>query len=174
MSTTEVELDPHVEKINAEDEAILGMSLEALILHIHTERLKALKEQIASELKELNERHESVRKLHDVQKAVNQATGDDGTLNLKNNSELADLLSQAKELGAAVDPTKMKYSKEDRNRLIENLKMTSEDLHVKNDMQMQSVQRLTNERFESFQMAKNTIKPLHDDKHNKARKMEGR
>lgn len=150
------------------------MSLETLILLIHTERLKSIRDQTASEFKELHERQGKVRKLHEAMKGINKETNEKGELHLKEKPELQELLTQAKELGLEVNPEKLKYSKEERERLLDNLKMTIEDLNIQNDMQMQTVQRLTNERYESFQMARSILKPLHDDKQNKARQMAGR
>jgi len=71
----------------------------------------------------------------------------------------------------AVKDDKFKYNKDERDRLVENIRMTIEDLNVKNDMQLQTITRLTNERYESYQMARSILKPLHDDKINKAHAM---
>lgn len=165
-----------VEKIESELNQPLNtdLSLETLIMLIHTERLKTLKDQTASEFTELRERQAKVRQLHDSMKAINQATTPTGELNLKDKPELVQLLSKSKEHGAEVTEGKNKYNKDERDRLIENLRMTIEDLNVQNDMQLQTVQRLTNERYESFQLARSILKPLHDDKQNKARQMAGR
>ena len=70
------------------------MSLEALLLLIHKERLQTLRDQAAKEFEELNERQEKVKTLHDTQKAINSATQEKGTLDLKGNDELKDLLAQ--------------------------------------------------------------------------------
>ena len=149
------------------------MSLEALLLLIHADRLKTLRDQAAQEFEELNDRQEKVKKLHDALEGINNATGDKGNLEVKNNPDLQELLSQAKDVGVDIDLDKKKYSKEERDRLVDNLKMKTEDLNVKNNMQLDVTQRLHTERLESFQMARSIIKPLDDDKRNKARKMAG-
>jgi len=68
----------------------------------------------------------------------------------------------------------MKYSREERERLVENIRMACDDLNMENDMQIQTVTRLTNERYEAFQLARSIMKPLHEDKINKARALAGR
>ena len=149
------------------------LSIDALLMLLHSERLKTLREQTSKEFKELSERQGLVRKLHEVMKGLNKATSEKGDLNIKDNPELQDHLKTAKELGVDIKEEKTKYSKDERDRLIENLRMTIEDHNVQNDMQLQTVQRLTNERYESYQMARTILKPLHDDKLNKARKVAG-
>lgn len=166
----------NLSEIDSLEEELINIdpSLESLIMLIHFERLKTLKDQTASEFAALNDRQGVVRKLHDILKAVNQATNEKGELSLKDKQELKELLKKAKELGVDVADDKNKYNKDERDRLVENIRMTIEDLNVQNDMQLQTVQRLTNERYESFQLARSILKPLHDDKQNKARQVAGR
>lgn len=149
------------------------MSIDALLALVHSERLKTLKEQSANELKELSVRQSKVRELHDLMKALNKGTTEKGDLDLGDKPELAELLQKAKEHGVNVKEDKRKFSKDERDRLVENVNMTIQDLNVQNDMQMQTVQRLTNERYESFQLVRNTIKPLDEAKKNNARKAAG-
>lgn len=150
------------------------ISLEALVLLINAERLKTLQDSTAKEFKELRERQEQVRQLHDILQKLNKETSEKGDVDLKNKKELADLLKKLKDHGITFDEGKTSYNKEERERLVENIKMTIEDYNVQNEMQLQKVSRLTNERYESYQMARSILKPLHDDKHNKARAMAGR
>lgn len=149
------------------------MSLDSLLMLIHSERLKTLRDQATDEFKELSKRQEDVRALHEVQKAINNATDDKGTFKVKDDENLKDLIKKAEDLGVKVDCDKSKYSKEERDRLVENLKMTIEDLNVKNNMQLDVLSRLHTERLESFQLARAILKPLDDDKRNKARKISG-
>lgn len=151
-----------------------NLSLDTLILLIHSERLASLRDQTNKELKELSERQGKVRCLHDALRAVNQATTSKGDVDFKDKPEIIELFNKAKEHGLEVNVDKKKYNKDERDRLLENIRMTIEDLNVQNDMQLQTVQRLTNERYESYQMARSILKPLHDDKLNKARQMAGR
>lgn len=150
-----------------------NLSLEALILLINTERLKYLQEKTQNEFSELKDRQAKVAELHNILKALNAATDAKGELDLTKNEELKQLLSKAKELGVDVKDGKFKFNKEERERLVENIRMTVEDLNVKNDMQLQVISRLTNERYESYQMARSILKPLHDAKTSYARAMRG-
>jgi len=151
------------------------LPLEALILLINTERLQHLQDKTQELLTELKGRQDQVTLLHKLLKAINAATNaEDGKLNLKENQEVTELLAQTKDLGINAGSSEGELSKEERERLIENIRMTVDDLNVQNDMQLQSVTRLTNERYESYQMARAILKPLHDDKVNKARAIAGR
>jgi hypothetical protein len=150
------------------------LSLESLVLLINTDRLKYLKDKTAEEFRTLQERQEKVRELHKLLKQINASTSDKGELDLSKNSELLEFLKKAKNHGIPCDGDKKKYNKDDRDRLVENIKMSIEDYNVQNDMQLQTISRLTNERYETYQMARSILKPLHEDKQNKARAMAGR
>lgn len=151
-----------------------NLSLESLILLINTERLQGLKDQTAKELKELKERQEKVRRLHALLSSINAATDDKGKLDLSKKVEFFKLLAEAKALGIEMKEGKLLFTKEERDRLVENIRMAVEDLNVENEMQIQAISRLTNERYESYQMARSILKPLHEDKQRKAREIAGR
>lgn len=148
-------------------------SIEALALLINTQRLKHLENKISSEFLELKKRQDEVAFLHKLIKTINTATVDD-ELDCTNNKDLQDLLLKAKNHGVDLKEDKLKYSKEERERLIDNIRITSDDNNVLNDMQLQTITRLTTERYESYQLARSIMKPLHEDKVNKARAMAGR
>lgn len=151
-----------------------SLSIEALILLINTDHLKNLKDRTRQELSELKGRQEKVRALHSLLRSINTATDDKGKLDCSNNQEIKDLLQKAKDLGVDIKSDKFKYSKEERDRLVENIRIAADDYNVENDMQLQSISRLTNERYESYQMARSILKPLHEDKLRKAREMSSR
>lgn len=148
------------------------LSLESLALLINTDRLKFLENKITSEFLELKKRQDQVNFLHKLIKTINIATVKD-ELDFTNNQEIKDLIKIAKEYGVEIKDGKFKYTKDERDRLIENIRITSDDFNVLNDMQLQSITRLTNERYESYQLARSIMKPLHDDKINKTRAMAG-
>lgn len=150
-----------------------NMSLEALILLITTERLKHLKDKTRSELTELKERQEKVRTLHKLLRSINAATDEKGLLDITNNQEIQDLIEKVKELGIEIKDEKTTYTKEERDRFVENLRIAVEDYNVENEMQIQSVSRWTNERYETYQMARSILRPLHEDKQRKAREISG-
>jgi predicted peroxiredoxin len=150
-----------------------NLSLESLVLLINTERLKRLENKITHEFIELKKRQDQVTFLHKLIKTINIATANE-EFDCTNNPELKELLKKAKEYGVEMKDDKFKFSKEERERLIENIRITAEDYNVLNDMQLQTITRLTTERYESYQLARSIMKPLHEDKINKARGMGGR
>lgn len=150
-----------------------NLSIEALALLINTDRLKHLEKKITSEFVELKKRQDQVSYLHKLIKTINIATVKD-ELDFTNNQEIKDLIKTAQEYGVEIKDGKFKYNKEERERLIENIRITAEDYNVLNDMQLQTITRFTNERYESYQLARSIMKPLHDDKTNKARAVAGR
>lgn len=150
------------------------LSLESLLLLIHTEKLRSLRDRTNNELNELKDRQGIVRNLHKLLRHINTETDEDGNFDCSRDDEIVSLLKQMQELGIEVDSSKTKYSTFERDRLIENLRMAVEDFNVQNDMQLQSVSRLTNERYECYQMARSILKPLSDDKLRKAREISGR
>lgn len=163
-----------LEVVNGSKPVDQSLSLEALVLLINTERLKSLREKTKKELLELKDRQQKVRDLHHLLRSINTATDDKGKLDFSNNQEIKDLINKAKELGVDIKTDKYKYTKEERDRLVENIRITVDDYGIENEMQMQTVSRLTNERYETYQMARSILKPLHDDKQRKAREISGK
>lgn len=150
-----------------------NMSLEALILLITTERLKTLKDKTRIELTQLKERQDKVRKIHEALRTINAETDEKGKLDFSSNEDLKELLNEVKELGITIKEDKFTYTKEERDRLVENLRTAAEDFNVENEMQIQTVSRFTNERYETYQMARSILRPLHEDKQRKAREISG-
>lgn len=142
------------------------LSLETLVLLVNTSRLSFLRDKINTEFAELKQRQEKVSFLHKLLKKINVATSDKGEFD--SSEEIQKLLAQAKEMGVEM-LDKQHYTKEERDRLVENIQMTIEDFNVSNDMQLQAVNRLTNERYESYQLARSILKPLHEAKMQTAR-----
>lgn len=151
-----------------------NISLQSLILLVNAERLRHLHDKTHQEFAQLKERQQQVSIMHKLQKGINNITNSKGEFDCSNNKDLQDLLQEAKKLGVETVDGKFKYTPEEKDRLIENIRMTVEDLNVQNDMQMQTITNLNNERYESYQLARAIIKPLHDDKLNKARAISGR
>ncbi len=164
-------LSDAVATVNGDDHS--GMSLESMALLINTDRLKRLENKITNEFVELKKRQDQVTLLHKIIKAINAATVN-GEFDCTKNQELKDLLDKAKEYGVDVKDGKYKYTSDERDRLIENVRLTADDFNVLNDMQLQTVSRLTTERYESYQLARAIMKPLHEDKITKARAIAGK
>lgn len=167
-----------VKTVNGRDPK--DMELEQLVFLLLTERLRQLQQKSTDEFKELKKRQDEVVQMHKVLKVINSHTTDESELSFDQNSELTQHLKDAREkLGidiqdGTVKDGKMTYTKDQRERLIDNIRMTIDDHNTKNDMQMQTVTRLINERYESYQMARAILKPIHDDKMSKARAIAGR
>lgn len=167
-----------VKSINGKDPK--DMELEQLTSLLLTERLNDLQNKSTDEFKELKKRQDEVVKMHKLLKVINTHTSDKSELSFDLDSDLMKHLNEANDkLGidiqkGTVKNGKMHYTKEQRERLIDNVRMSIEDHNTKNEMQMQTVTRLINERYESFQMARAILKPLHEDKMSKARAIAGR
>ena len=156
------------------------MELEQLISLLLTERLNQLQQKSTDEFNELKKRQDVVVQLHKILKAINSNTNSDSELLFDIHSDLMKSLGELKDKHDIEIPEwafkdgKLAYTKDQRERLIDNIRMTIDDHNTKNDMQMQTVTRLINERYESYQMARAILKPIHDDKMSKARAIAGR
>jgi Zn-dependent metalloprotease len=148
--------------------------IEELVFLLLTTRLNYLREEITTEFKSLKERQDHITELHKFQQALKTNKNDKGEIDFTNDEDMKTMVKRAKELGVNIKDDKTSYTKDQLTDLVDNVRMTLEDLNVQNDMQLQKVTRLTNERYESFQLARAIMKPLHEDKHNKARSASGR
>lgn len=137
------------------------MSLQGLMFIAQTEWQKKLENKITAEFVELKGRQDKVSFLKKLVKTINMATVDD-QLDCTKNEELKSLLMKAKEYDVQIKDGKFKFNKQEREALIENVKVTADDFNVLNDMQIQAVSRLTNERNESFSIARMIFKTLHE------------
>ena len=171
FNSNEVVLDA-IEKVSQTDTS-QDLSFESLAFLVHAERLNHLESKITDSFVELKQRQDEVSFLHKLMKTINTATVDDA-FDATANDELRQLLKKAKDLGIEIVDGKYKYSKEERERLIDNIKITVDDKNVLNDMDLQKITRLTTERYESYQLIRAMMKPLHEDKINKARAAGGR
>jgi hypothetical protein len=150
------------------------LTLEQLSLLLMTDRVHDVENRIRKEFSDLKKRQDKVSTLHQFMKLINKLTNDKSEINIADNDEVKTLMKEMKDLGVNIDETKTSYNKDERDRLLDNVKMTIDDLNVQNDLQMQTISRLTNERYETFQMIRTIMKPLHEDKLNKARAISGR
>jgi vacuolar-type H+-ATPase subunit I/STV1 len=149
------------------------VSVEGMALLVGMQNITKLEQKVRDELKTLSERRNQVTTLHKLLKSLNSVTDDKGEANLSKNPEIKEMLEKAKELGLEIPPIKDKYTKDERTRLVENIRTTCDDLNIQNDMQVQTISRMTNERHEAFQMMRGILKPAHEDKVNKARAIRG-
>lgn len=163
-------LDPVERTTEVQDPVnIDGLDLEASVLLVSMSMVKRLEDKTRKELETLKERQQKVSFVHRVLRLINQVTKDKKDLDLSEHPDIKDLILEAADMGIELDTSKMQYTADERQRLTENLRMTCDDWNTINDMQLQTVTRFTNERYEAFQLARGIMKPLHDDKINKAR-----
>lgn len=150
------------------------LSLEEMILLVTSTKVQSLEQQTAQELSDLKKRQDQVKLLHQLLSLINKSTDSKGAFDGSKIDNISQILQQAKDLGVDLDPTKLKYSKEERERLVENIRLGCDDLNTQNEIQLQTINRLTNERYEVYQLARSATKSLHEDKISKARAMAGR
>lgn len=148
--------------------------IEEIVFLLLTTRLGYLKDEIKKEFLELKERQDQVAELHKILQSLKSGKGEKGDLDISNNQELKTMLDRARELGVDIPEGRTQFTKDQVVDLFENIRMSVEDLNTRNDMQLQKATRLTSERYESFQLARAIMKPLHDDKQNKARSISSR
>lgn len=148
-------------------------SLEKLLFLVHTDRLKLLEDKSGTTLDTLTENQDKVAKLHDLIAMINEATDKDGKINVQKGSELEKLLKEAEEMGVKIAKTDGEFTDKEKERLVENVRLQIENLNVKNDMMLQEVTRITNERYEMYQLTRMAHKVLDEDKKNKARAIKG-
>ena len=165
-----------VEKIAVNPKDHRHLSIESMALLVTANRLHKLEQDSCNELINLKERQKKVTFLHKLTKTLHASTSSKGELdhsklNPDQLNDLKEMMKQAKELGVALNEDKLKYNNEERERLIENIRMTIEDLNIQNELQLQLITRLTNERYEAYQMANRILKPIHDAKINQTRHM---
>lgn len=149
------------------------LSLETLALFNHTGFCVHTHDQSKGEMTQLKGRQNHMHQLHNMLKGINHATNDKGELDLTNNPELRELLSHAQDYGIPIDPTKMKYTERERDRLVDNIKTTTKELNFLIDSHMQKITHFNNMYYESFQQMRLIMKPLHEAKQRAARASAG-
>lgn len=160
-------------------------SVDGLIRDILTANLNTLMGNKKSELDQVLERQLAVKKYHDLLAKINKMTDKDGKV--KVDEELEKMLNDAvKANGASEDDNKYKmedlkilpkgkeYKTEERQRLIENIRMHTEDLNTQNDMQMNKVTHFTNQTYELYQGMRSIPKSTEESKKFMVRNVAGR
>ncbi|MGM0440640.1 MAG: hypothetical protein ACQEP8_05970 [Chlamydiota bacterium] len=147
------------------------LSLEALALLVQTQRIDHLEGKMRSKTDEIKGRQGKVRKLHGLLNKINNASDKKGKLDISKNSELKELLDQARDLGVDIKKDKKTWSKEEKEHLIEDIRMACDDLSSENQMAMQDAQAHMNQRYEVYEMTKNIMKTLHEDIRAKVRRI---
>lgn len=168
---------PQAHKIVAEmldmNPVVPERSLESLTLLVKMNNLKVVDEKIQTKFTDIRDRQNQVAQLYAAIKAINTETTEAGGFEFSSNEELKEKLIRAKALGVDIKDGKFSYNKEERDRLLENIRMTVDELNVDNDMEIQEVTRLYNFRNEAILFAKNIMKTLHDIKQTLGRAVRG-
>jgi hypothetical protein len=148
-----------IEPVNVlKEEPSLGFS------HLSTEICYMIIGQITERSKtaalELQARQKKVRDINAAMRAVNAI--DQGELDLTNRPELIEHLQKAKDLGADIRTDKLKYTREERDRLLENMRTTNEEYTMQNEMQSQEISRMTSQYYEALSWARSVKKAEND------------
>lgn len=107
------------------------------------------------EFEKVEKNKNDVKALHELRQEINKNTNSKGELDL-NNPRGIELIKKAKELGIVFKDKngKLSFTKEEREYLIEAIEMTIKDLNIQSQLQMQTLSRLTNLRYEFHQLAR--------------------
>ncbi len=131
-------------------------------------------ESLFTKTTELLEKAEKVA----VLEKINNELGDEKpNYDIKPGSLLGDLLFEAGVRGLAEDlkiVMPMLYQAPEADRMVENLRMTADAFNVQNDLDMQEVGKLNNERHELYQVSRMIFKTIHEAITGMARSVSGR
>lgn len=189
-----------LEEIEAIEETELQLMTKGLV----TQRLTHLKERITNEIEDLKERQKRIYLMHGMQRAINkpndEATDEEGGLNLTKSPEIQEYRQKAKELLLQADHLELEaqdlekqgkkgeakakrdaalecrdvaramgaewnkeiLTKEEKDRLLENLRMTCDDVNTFIQLQTQTTNRLHNELHESLLLGRDIMKRIHE------------
>lgn len=134
-------------------------SLSRMMFLITLRRQNELLAQSKEGITEIQEKGRRVSQVNAATQAVNAC--ESGPLDLTKNPELMEALKKAKEAGADIKIDKMQYTPEERNRLLENLRTTTDTLNMQTQTEMQSA-NLLSQVFDCWTAARPLIKTEHD------------
>lgn len=181
MSGKELSIDENTQTIssaNSASESSSNVGMEPLLQEILIARIESLKNSTGKDLEELLARQKEVEDLHKLLARINEGTDKDGKL--KVTDELLEFLNKAIKSNdpnnnanssdsLKMDPKELKilekgktYTSAERQRLYENIKSHIETLQTKSDMQLQALTQSTNERYETYQLARSIMKTLQE------------
>lgn len=158
----------------------ISVGMEPLLQEVLIARIESLKNSTGKDLEELLARQKEVEELHKLLARINEGTDKDGKL--KVTDELLEFLNKAIKSNSPegstgenssdslkMDPKELKilekgktYTSAERQRLYENIKSHIETLQTKSDMQLQALTQSTNERYETYQLARSIMKTLQE------------
>lgn len=163
MSQQSTSLDLELETVNKaraltdqEDDPFKKLSLQQMIMALHTSRIADLTGKMKGESQGVNDKKKNLEFFQALLRKINTNTDDSGKIDLSKDSELKTMLQEAKEKGIDV-PTKDKLSAQERNALRENVNSKAEELNLSINMQMESISSFHKEWDQSFMILKNTM-----------------
>src|SRR5262245_26427898 len=123
------------------------LSLQDLIYLVNRQQIDQIDQKLRKEFSEVQERNAEVRYLHGLLKAINTATDSKGNLDISKSPELQAMIKEASEkYGLDLPVGKTQFTGQERERMVENIRMTCEDLNTQSELQLQTISRLNNER----------------------------
>lgn len=149
-----------IDQTTEEEEATVTKKFINIEPEVHAfvqEQRELIQWQMQEELRKTGLHHEDLLTLHNLLRGIQQQMDEKGALNISNNKELQQLLQQAHKLGAGVDPKKFVYTKTEREALVNNLRLTSDDRKLLGDMGSQRVARFMNQLNEIHQIAQKIL-----------------
>jgi hypothetical protein len=157
-------------------------TLDRLLKLFRLSRTTQIHSQYRDELKELTKRQAEVRFLTNLRRVILQSKGKNNGFDA-NSADFKDLLAKAKEPGneeflqllneVGIVEGQDYYSEDDKNNLLESVRLVVEQLNTLSDMQVQMVTRLEAEINETYQMLMAIYKPLHNAITSMARAIKG-
>lgn len=135
------------------------LALGAMIYAIALRRQSELVQKSKDGMLEIQEKNRNIAKVNAAMQAINAC--ESGDLDLTNKPQLMEQLKQAKEAGAFIDLSKTKYSQEDRHRLLDNLRLSSDSLNMQTQTEMQQA-NLLSQVYENFTAARPITRAEHD------------
>lgn len=134
------------------------LSLGRLIYLLALRRQDELVQKSKDGMLEIQEKNRNMAKVNSAMQAINAL--DHGDLDLKTQPDILEALKQAKEAGAQIDLSKTTYTAEQRNRLLDNLRLTTDSLGMQTQTEMQQA-NLISQVYENFTLAKPIISEEH-------------
>ena len=163
-----------IDKIEDKENIKPSYSLETLALLVNKQRVDQLEDKLRTNFKDLKKRQEEIKGLQSLIRALNRATDDDEKLDFTKDEELKELYIAMDKRFELKLPEGTVFSGAARERVIDNIKMAVDERNLENDLLMNTIQQLNNERNESFQMANKIIKTLNDAKMRVTQALAGR
>lgn len=115
-------------------------ALTSEITKFYVLRASDRKHKIDSLAAEIYQRQDKIRLINDIISEINCLTDEKNSLDISQNGELLEKLKIAKELGVKIKDDQVKFNAIERDRLIENLHITTDSWDKENRYQIQKIE----------------------------------